>query len=353
MFKSNILDSKGQPIILNAMEYQNAQYIQEQMGKRALKNSVGFEVNITTLTAIAKRVVEQKFFTFAPADYFPVRVGENAWSSNIITYRDYQVMGDFESGIINTASNDSRLAQANAAIDTVTVPVINWAAEISYSVPDLQMSARAGNWDLVTSKERARKRMWDLGIQRVAFVGLETAAINNVYGLLTQPDVTANTTLLSNYINTLTDANYQTFVASVLEAYRSNAQRTVYPTHFIVPEAEWNGLMTPVNTNFAIKSKLEYLLDAFKVVTMNPNFKILPNAYCDEANNAAYSSLDKNRYVLLNYDEDSVRMDIPVDYNNTLQNSLNNFQFQSVGYGQFTGARAYRPREMLYIDWAS
>lgn len=44
-------------------------------------------------------------------------------------------------------------------------------------------------------------------------------------------------------------------------------------------------------------------------------------------------------------------MDIPVDYTNTMQNTLNGFSFQNVGYGQYSGAVAYRPLETLYFDW--
>jgi hypothetical protein len=44
-------------------------------------------------------------------------------------------------------------------------------------------------------------------------------------------------------------------------------------------------------------------------------------------------------------------MDIPVDYTNTLANSLDNFNFQNVGYGQFTGVQTYRPLELLYFSY--
>ena len=81
------------------------------------------------------------------------------------------------------------------------------------------------------------------------------------------------------------------------------------------------------------------------MLTMNKSFKILPLAYANKEIQGA-----KNIYTLLNYDEDSVRMDIPVQYNNTLANSVDNFRFQNVGYGQFTGVKAYRPAEMLYFS---
>ena len=42
---------------------------------------------------------------------------------------------------------------------------------------------------------------------------------------------------------------------------------------------------------------------------------------------------------------------LQVDYTNTLANSLDNFNFQNVGYGQFSGVQAYRPLELLYFQF--
>lgn len=348
MKKEQILNSKGEPIVLNRAEQARADSLQAQFG-REIQNALGFEINITTLTAISKSIVEQKFFELAPADYIPLRVGDGAWSSEILTYRDFSTGGDFETGIINTAASDSRLAETNAAVDAVRVPIINWAKQISWTFPDLQLAAKSGNWDLVTSKERSRKKNWDLGIQNVAFLGMKSNT--NVKGLLTQSAVNSNTSLITKYISSMTDAEFQALIAGIYEAFRANALRTAKPTKFVIPEADYNGLVTPTNTNFAIRSKLDYLLEAFKTITGNPNFKILPCAYADKANNAAVSGLNKNRYTLYNDDMDTLRMDIPVDYTNTIQNTINGFQFQNVGYGQFTGVQAYRPLEMLYFDW--
>lgn len=341
---NEVRNSKGEPVLLNEREFNGAQVLQEQYD-RQFKNSLGFELPITTLTAISKRVVEQKFFQLMPADYLPLRVGENSWSSNIVTYRDFSVADDFDKGIINLAQDQGRLSSASSAIDSLTINVKNWAKDIHWTIPELQMAAKSGNWDVVTSKERSRKKNWDLGIQKIAFLG--SAADTTILGLLNQTTVTANlNTLLTGNINALSAANFAVFVATVLETYRANCNRTVMPTHFIIPESDYNGLTTPVSSGFPNISMLEYLLKAFRTATGNANFKILPNAYGNTANN----TLGVNRYVLLNYDEDSLRMDIPVDYTNTQQNSINGFQFQNVGYGQFTGVLAYRPAEMLYID---
>jgi len=133
----------------------------------------------------------------------------------------------------------------------------------------------------------------------------------------------------------------------VVNAYRANCNRTAWPTHFIIPESDYLGLASQASPDFPIKSTLQLLEETFQTMTGKKNFRILPLSYCD----AAYSGFGYQQYVLLNYDEKSVRMDIPLDYTNTLANSLDNFSFQNVGYGQFTGVLAYRPLEMLYFKY--
>lgn len=336
-----ILNSKGEPILLTEHEQKVALYNQN------ICNSLGVEINITTLTTIMKKVTEQKFFKVAPADYFPVRVGEGAWSSNLVTYRSYLLGDEFEKGVINLGQNGARLATADAGIDAVTAKVVNWAKSIGWSLFELQEAQKSGNWDLVTAKEKARKTNWDLGIQKIAFLGLATQSIK---GLLNLADVSAaNTTLITAKLSAMTPAQLKTFLAGAIEAYRSNCNRTAFPTHFIIPESDYNGLASTSSEDFPIKTVLELLQDAFRLITMNPAFKILPLAYADAAYNSA-AGINKTRYTLLNYEEESLRMDVPVDYQNTLANSVDNFSFNNVGYGQFTGAVAYRPLEVLYID---
>jgi hypothetical protein len=338
---SKILDKHGNKIVLNEQEQRIADLNQRRM------NALGYEVNITTLTTIAKKITEQKFFEIAPADYLPVRVGEGAWSTNLVTYRSFSLGDDFMAGVINTGSNNDRLAAADAGVDSVTVKVSNWAKSIHWSLPDLQLAAKSGNWDLVTTKEKARKKNWDLGIQKIAFLG---GGQPGVLGLLNQAGIETNTTFLTKAISTMTPSELKAFCAGILEKYRANCNRTAWPTHFIIPESDYLGLAAPSSADFPLKSVLAVLEETFKIMTKKPDFKILPLAYADAAYNAA-AGINKQCYVLLNYEEESLRMDIPVDYTNTLANSIDNFSFQNVGYGQFTGVQAYRPKELIYFQF--
>ena len=357
-----ILNKQGEQVLLNGYEKHASKWLAEQLwakhgpvyGGEILRNSLGYEVTITTLTTIAKRVSEQKFFEIPPADYVPIRVGEGAFSTNITTYRSFDIADEFETGIVNTGGQNSRLAAADAGVDALNIKVFPWAKSIGWSIFDLEFAAKSGNWDLVTSKEKARKRNWDLGVQRIAFLGARgnNGATGQCLGLLNQPSVAVNTTVITQAISAMDTSTLKTFTAQIVEAYRSNVQRSAWPTHFIIPESDYNGLLSQASPQFPIKSTLQLIEESFQGITRNPNFKVLPLAYADAAYHADVSSIaDKQVYTLLNYDEESVRMDIPLDYTNTLANSLDNFGFQNVGYGQFTGVLPYRPLEMLYFQF--
>lgn len=344
-----VLNSKGQAIVLNEHEQYHADYMQRIINER-FGNSLGYEIPITTLTAIMKKISEQKFYKIPFADYLPVIVGEGAWSAQLTTYRSFDLSAPFEDGIINTGANNTRAAQADAGVDAVNIKVNNWLKAIGWSIFDLQQAALSGNWDIVTSKEKSRKKNWDLGLQRVAFLGANglNGSNGSCLGLLNQPGANINTSVITEPISGMTTTELKAFCAAIIEAYRANNNRTAMPTHFTVPESDYNGMAATVSPDFPIKSILELLLEMFKTMTGNQQFKIMPVAYADPA----YSEgvLSKKRYVLSNYDEESIKMNVPVDYTNTLANSLDNFNFQNAGYGQFTGVQLLRPLEVLYFE---
>lgn len=348
-----ILNSAGKPIVLTRAEKYHAEYMQRKVNAR-FANSLGYEVSITTLTTIVKKITEQKFFEIPPADYFPMRVGVGTWSSNLTTYRSFDVADEFETGVINTGGQNARLATADAGVDALNIKVFNWAKSIGWSIFDLELAAKSGNWDLVSAKEKSRKRNWDLGIQRIAFLGARgsNGASGTCLGLLNQSGITTRSDVITQPINQMSPSDLKQFCATVVEAYRSNNNRTAWPTHFIIPESDFNGLASQASADFPIKSTLQLLEEMFQVICRNKSFKILPLAYGDAAYHADVTAIaGKQVYVLLNYDEESLRMDIPLDYTNTLANSLDNFSFQNAGYGQFTGVLAYRPLEMLYFTF--
>lgn len=364
VYSSKYTDEKGNPLpIWNTMTNDEKRittywhrYVNNMAKNGRFGNALGAEIPITTLTTIVKRVSEQKFYEIAPADYLPIAVGNGTWSSNLTTYRSFDIASNFEEGIINTGASNTRIASANAGVDALNIKVNNWAFQNGWTVFDLEQAAKSGNWDLVAAKEKARKRVWDLGVQRIAFLGAigQNGTNGPILGLLNQAGVTVDTSLVTTSIKSMSYTQLDTFVQNALQAYRANCNYTAYPTHLILTEATFNGLQSQVNPEFPVKTKLQYLLESFKVLTHNDDFKILPLTYAQASVASTFGvtlPFASEMYVMLNYDEDSIRMDVPLDYTNTLANSVDNFMFQNVGYGQLTGALAYRPAELYYFGY--
>lgn len=309
--------------------------------------TLGYQIAIDTLTYIKKKMVEQKFYKVAPAKYLPMLVGEGSFSQSILTNLQVSASGDFEEGIINQGIANDRIANVSAGIAPITVPVVNWAKSIGYTLIEIEQALSSLNWDYITGLEKSRKMNYDLGIQMIAFLG--SLSTPGVYGLYTQPDVNINTAVITKAISAMDPTEFQSFIAAVVEAYRVNCNRTTYPDTFVVPESDWNGLADPVSPTYPNVMKIEWLQKALDMVCMQ-KVTILPSAYGEASQNTS-RGINKQRYALYAKDEETIRMDLPVYYTPTAPNTANNFQFQNVAYAQFTGVRAYRPLEVLYFDF--
>jgi len=308
------------------------------------KNSLGYQQLITTLTAVGRKVSVQKFYEIPFADYVPVVLGNGAYQRQIINWRTYLKGEGFNTGVISNASNNSRLAHVDAAYDQIPQVIYSWAKGLSYSIMELEEAMRANTlFSLIEARETARRKEWDLGIQQIAFLGYEDSK-----GLLNQSDATVNTSVIDKSLSSMSAAEFNAFAGKVYEAYRSNCSRSAKPSHFVIPEKDWNGLINFPDAAFPLKTKLELLEVAFKTVSQNSNFKILPCAYGDA------ESFDKvhDRYALFNYDETSLKMDLPIDYTMTQAGTVNGFTWENVAFGQFTGVVAQRPKELLYFQYA-
>ena len=335
------LNAKGEQVQLNAKEAAVAKALEYQNAE--LLNAMGIDIPITTLTTAIKSVAEQKFYRIAPAEYMPVVVGEGAFSTNLLKYTSFNMGGDFEQGLIHTSTHNAQLAQADAGVEGVQIPVINWAKGLSWNLFEVQTAAKTGNWDLITEKEKARKTNWDLGIQKAAFLGVASVGAK---GLLNQDGITSDVVTITKPIKSMSAAEYQAFVGSVYAAYREHCDYTAEPDTFIIPESDYNGVAAAVDPNFPIKTKLEYLKEAFQLI-VGHEVAIKKLAYADMAK----SGLAVQRYVLLHKDADSLAMNIPVDYTATMANSINGFHWENAAYGQFTGVKVFRPKEVLYFDF--
>lgn len=313
-------------------------------------SSLGYQFTIQTTTQLAKKAIEQKFYEIAPADYVPVAMGTGAYMEDIKTPRTYDLTGDFETGITNVGAGPARIAEVDVAMDSVTSKIATWVMGYRYTIIELEKALASMNWNVVQSKTMALKKRWDLGIQKLAFLGLKSNA-TDFPGLLTHSEVTVDTTTITSNISAMDAADFQTLVANIMFVYANNANFTAMPDVFTMPMTDYLGMAAAASPDFPMVSKMTYLLNAFKEITGNANFKILPLAYADKARNAGFVDAGgENRYALYRKSDDTMLLTIPVQFNPLAPNTGNNFQWEGVAVGQFTGLTLFRPREVIYFD---
>jgi hypothetical protein len=310
-------------------------------------NAQGVKQIITTITGISKKISEQKFYTVPFAEFVPVVPGDNAFDINILNWRSFSKDDGFKSGLVGNQSNKAQRNQSDAVFDALLQKTQFWAKNIEWSVIELEQAAKANNlFSLIEARERARKKAWDLGLQEVAFFGID--GDSDIQGLLNLSNVNNDTTTIVKPISAMTAAEIQAFISAVYEKYRANCNRTAHATKFILPESDFNGLATYPDITFPVKTRLQIVEETFKTLSQNNGFKIMPLAYANKANNP----MAVNRYVLTVDDPESIKMSLPIDYQTTQAGTEDGFSWTNTGYGQFTGVLALRELETLYFSHA-
>lgn len=314
--------------------------------KKVLHNAApsGYEQTISTLTQIKTKIIEQKFYTENPADFVPIKVGEGAFTDESLYYINFELGDDFASGIM-AQGNGTRKARTDTGYDATRLPNHFWAKEMDYSIIQVQQAAaNAGSAiSLISQKEKSLKRNWDLGIQKTAQLGQD---IIGAKGLLNLSGITTDTATLTKPLSAMTSTEINAFAKNIVKVYWENSNKTAKPDTFSMPTSDFLGLPTFVAENQPLTTKISFLEQAFKMATRNPNFKVLDSQYNDLADNG----LGVNRYVLYSNNDEVLEMNIPIDYTSTSVGTVNNFDFSSVSYGQFSGVIAKRPKEIYYLD---
>lgn len=338
--------------LLNSIKYEAGMKLMNSNGQ-VDTSSMGYQYTIQTTTFIHAKTVDQVFYELDGrkiSDYIPVEMGVAAWMENIKTNLTYlNNTGDFWTGVQSLASGPTRKINTSIGVTPVNAQAYYWVGGYQYNTFEINKALALNNWNIVEAQAKANKKVFDLGLQQAAFLG-HRGDLTNCSGLLSNPAVTINTSLLSGNISALSYSDFNTFVSAVIAAYRTNSNETAFPNRFVIPMADFVGLASFVSPQYPNIQKITALEDAFKRIC-GPDFQILPLTYANMSVNAGYWATNGTyRYVLYRHDPEVVKMDIPLAYTLNAPGTSDNFTWNVVSYAQFTGAIAYRIPQMLYID---
>jgi hypothetical protein len=352
----------GHPELLNSLLAIAANPIAWKPGlDRELKNAngainqsaLGFQYATQTTTLIAAEIILQRFYEEAIADFASVLVGRGPWMDTIKTNLTFDAAGPFEDGDMDLGSRN-QIPNVEVGLSPITATLKGWNKGYIYSVPEIERALASNNWDVPESKYKALAKNWQLGIQQIGFIG-KASNLAQFPGLLSNQGVTVNNSFIGQSLSTMSSTQLDAVVAGLIGLYRANSNETCFPNRLTIPMSDWTGLGVNVSINGTpiSQTKMEYLTKAFEGIC-GKGFKILPTAYGNKLRNAGFWAANgTNRYALYNNDRDTLHMDIPIDLTIAAPATSNNFHWNGVGYGQYSGMIVYRVPEVMYFDDAS
>lgn len=308
----------------------------------------GLEQTITTLTQIVAGVQRQRFYTVQGnlTDYVPIEMGTGAYGKQIGQFAVAQVGDNFESGIVQVGNGINKDANIDITADFISIRNNFWRMKYEATKEIVEMArVNAVNFSYIEEQETARLRTAQLGIQKVEFLGTGDG-LN--YGLLNQPEVTINTSLLPTNVPSMTIQQLTNFAKTAISTYFANTNSTVFPNTWLMPTSTFMSLGVPVNPEFPIGTVREYLEKAFIAAGAPADFRILHTVY----NNTAGTG-GRGRHVLYNRDPQTLTMYIPKPYTPYPLYPVNSLDMISDAEMQFTGVWVKRPNEVLYLDEAA
>lgn len=309
-----------------------------------LVNEAGYgDIDITLLTVLERNISQQKFYTVDPEKFVPFEKTQGGFADYITVLRSYQnIEGDLSTWDRGNDTDNARRNQVGVKMESVALKVHNLDKMISYSLFELRQSMQTGIWNIVTEKERARKRDYDLSVQKAVLLGDEDHK-----GLLNQSGVTTNTTVLTKKISSMSSAEFKAFLQSVFAEYYKATGYTALPDTLVIPTSDFMGLGVAVDEQYPVFTTMyQRLSDVFKQVTGNANAEIIPLVYCEaNFNNGAY------KYVLYRRDFDVLRVYQPFDYNVVQGATVDGINYQNTAWARISDVFVNRNKEMLYLSF--
>ena len=306
----------------------------------------GLEATITTLTDIIGGVVETKYYELNGqklSDFCKIEVGRGAYATELMQYASTFVGNNGKQGIVNpTANGISKDANSSIQIGSIKMPNNFWRWDYTVTNELVNMAQKnAETFSIIEENEKARKKIWDLMLQDAWFNGLGDG---RSYGLLNQPNVTVNTTLMTAELGDMTDAQFQTFLTKVAGVFNKNSNYAISFNRMLIPSEQYFALTQPYGT-FGL-NRLQVLEDAMKRI-VGADFKIVHAKYCT---GASAQGGNKGRYVFYNDDADNVCAYLPVPYTPMPLFPQGSLDLISQAHGQFITPFVKRETSMMYAD---
>lgn len=269
----------------------------------------------------------------------PIETGMGTFSTELVQLATKAQGTEFKSCLINPTTGGFNL-DGHTDIEIGEEKYPNNFFRDTYSVSREGVEIARRNiipLDIVSEKERARKKKFDLGLQDAWFKGLDDG---KSYGLLNQPSATVNTSYMGGKtIAQMDDDEFQTFLAGIRGAYDNLTNSTANFDRLVIPQADYFAL-DRVFGQFGMtrRQMLEEVMRA-------NNGKICYTRYNTTAGTGGGA-----RYALYKYDPDYIEGYLPLEYTPYPLFPTNSLDMMSQCMAQFVTPQVKRTNTLLYLD---
>ncbi len=319
--------------------------LKAQVNNSGISDVAGLQQLTTTLTRIIAGVVETKYYELSGqklSDFSAIEIGNGAYATDLLQYAVSYVGQEGQGWINPTANGIARDANHTIKIGSLRIKNHFWRGDYTVTNELVQMgNVNAQTFSIIEEHEKARKKSYDLEIQKKHFFGFPDEAEST--GLLNKTDVTVNTTLMPATLANMTDAQFQTFLAQVGAEYGRNTQYAIQFNRMLIPTSDFLALGQPFG-QFGL-SRLAVLEDSLRRVA-GPDFKIVHSKYNDMANAAGNGA----RYVFYSADADNLCAFMPKPYTPHPLFPQGSLDLISQAEAQYIPPYLKRTNSMLYAD---
>ena len=305
----------------------------------------GFEVQIDSTAQVIQKVLETNYYELNGqklSDFVPIEAGMGTFSTQLVQLATKAQGTDFKACLINPTTGGFNLdGHTDIEIGEETYPNNFFRDTYSISREGVEIAKRnVIPLDIVSAKESARKKKFDLGLQDAYFVGLGDG---KSYGLLNQPAATTNTTYMGGKtIAQMNDTEFQTFAAGLRGLYDNATNSTANFDRLVIPQADYFAL-DRVFGQFGMTRR--QILE--EIMAANGG-KICYTRY-----NTTAGTNGGARYALYKYDPDYIEGFIPLEYTPYPLFPTNSLDMMSQCMAQFVTPQVKRTGTLLYLDVVS
>jgi hypothetical protein len=278
---------------------------------------------ITTLTRKIAGVQAQKLFIQQIEDFVPIVRDGVTFANKLFGYQTRNIeVGQEEDNFITADNTSNTHGQTTMNIQTVETQIIHYVHEAKYNLIQAGTNSEMLQINYLTTLIAGVTQHYQKNLEKL-ILGEGLKRYTQIKGLTNAAVATENSSVITQTLSSLTDADFINVVSKIVDAYYTSTNNTYDPNTFAIPLSEKRKLAGQTLSNlYPYQSRLKYLEDTLTLASNEP-VKVVGNDYFDKTKNSA----GKFIYMIYRKDPEVMCMHMTNPFNVSGVNTANGYSF--------------------------